>query len=130
MGHECGGQLRQPDQTASRRSWGQLTPEQMFDTFAININGLGMVPMWPSIARSRTGHQLPELTLRHGVLVYRKTPADESAAAAINSRTTSAAGVAAGDSDSPGLRSSGRRRAASILALVDRPDPSFDIVSP
>jgi alkyl sulfatase BDS1-like metallo-beta-lactamase superfamily hydrolase len=73
------------------------------------------------------------LTLRNGVLVYRKTPADETTAAATIKLANKLRllAFAAGDSDSPGLEVIGDAGALpSILAVVDRPDPSFDIVTP
>ena len=60
---------------------GQLTPEQMFDTFAININGPRAwdldVAVDVTFLDVDTNYRL---TLRNGVLVYRKVAADASTA--------------------------------------------------
>jgi alkyl sulfatase BDS1-like metallo-beta-lactamase superfamily hydrolase len=128
------GNFGTPTQTASASIISQLTPEQMFDTFAININGPAAwdldVAVDITFLDTETNYRL---TLRNGVLVYRKTPADETTAAAtikLASKLRLLA-FAAGDSDSPGLAVIGDAGALpSILAVVDRPDPSFDIVTP
>ena len=63
-------------QTASPSMLAQLTPEQMFDTLAISVNG----PRAWDRERGDRRH-VPDtaanyrLTLRNGVLVYRKVPA-------------------------------------------------------
>ncbi|MBW8710410.1 MAG: MBL fold metallo-hydrolase, partial [Mycobacterium sp.] len=113
---------------------GQLTPEQMFDTFAININGPRAweldVAVDITFLDSDTNYRL---TLRNGVLVYRKVSADAETA---NATVTLANKLrlltfAAGDSDSPGLEIAGDRDALpSIIAVIDRPDPNFNIVTP
>jgi alkyl sulfatase BDS1-like metallo-beta-lactamase superfamily hydrolase len=113
---------------------GQLTPEQMFDTFAININGPRAwdldVAVDVAFLDVDTNYRL---TLRNGVLVYRKVPADESTANA----TVKLANrlrlltFAAGDSGSPGLEVAGDANALpSIIAVIDRPDPNFNIITP
>jgi alkyl sulfatase BDS1-like metallo-beta-lactamase superfamily hydrolase len=67
------------------------------------------------------------------VLVYRKVPADASTANATvklanKLRLLTFAG---GDSDSPGLDITGDAEALpSIIAVLDRPDPNFNIVTP
>ena len=73
------------------------------------------------------------LTLRNGVLVYRAVPADASTANATVKLANKLRLLtfAAGDSDSPGLEVIGDANALpSILAVVDRPDPNFNIVTP
>jgi alkyl sulfatase BDS1-like metallo-beta-lactamase superfamily hydrolase len=128
------GNFGTPTQTASPSIMGQLTPEQMFDTFAININGPAAWDLDVSVditfLDTDTNYRL---TLRNGVLVYRKTPAGETTAAATIKLANKLRllAFAAGDSDSPGLEVIGDAGALpSILAVVDRPDPSFDIVTP
>ena len=68
-----------PTQTASPSILGQLTPEQMFDTFAISVNGPRAwdldVAVDVTFLDIATNYRL---TLRNGVLVYRRVPADES----------------------------------------------------
>ena len=73
------------------------------------------------------------VTVRNGVLVYRKRPADASSAQATLefANKLRLLTFAAGDADSPGLTVTGDANALpSIMAAVDRPDPSFNIVEP
>jgi len=73
------------------------------------------------------------LTLRNGVLVYRKCPADSSTAGVTvtlaNKMRLLAA--AAGDFASPGLETTGDVEALSaLLGVLDRPDPGCNIITP
>ena len=112
----------------------QLTPEQMFDTLAISING----PLaWElNLAIDITFSDVDtnyRLTLRNGVLVYRKRAADESTANA-SVRLDSKLRLlmfAAGDRTSPGISIAGDADALpALLGVLDTPDPKFNIVSP
>ncbi len=119
---------------ASPAMLSRLTPEQMFDTLAISVDGprawdldLAIDVYFVDIATNY------RLTLRNGVLVYRERPAEESTATA----TVRLAGklrlltFAAGDRDSPGVEVSGDADALpTLLSVIDRPDPSFNIVTP
>ena len=112
----------------------QLTPEQMFDTFAINVNGPRAWDL--DVAVDITFLDIAtnyRLTLRNGVLVYRKVPADAATAQATVKLANKLRllAFAAGDADSPGLEITGDANALpSLLAVVDRPDPGFNIVTP
>jgi alkyl sulfatase BDS1-like metallo-beta-lactamase superfamily hydrolase len=106
----------------------------MFDTFAININGPRAwdldVAVDVTFLDAGTNYRL---TLRNGVLVYRAVPADASTANATVKLANKLRLLtfAAGDSDSSGLEVIGDANALpSILAVVDRPDPNFNIVTP
>lgn len=123
-----------PTQTASPSLLSQLTPEQMFDSFAINVNGPRAWDL--DLAIDVTFDDLAanyRLTLRNGVLVHRKVPADPATATAT---VTLASKVrlllyAAGDTDSPGFDVSGDADALSgLLDVLDRPNPNFNIVTP
>ena len=113
---------------------GQLTPEQLFDTFAINLNGPRAWDL--DVAVDITFLDTADnyrVTVRNGVLVYRKRPADESTAQATIkfANKMRLLAFAAGDADSPGLEVTGDASAMpSVLAVVDRPDPGFNIVEP
>jgi linear primary-alkylsulfatase len=112
----------------------QLSVEQMFDSFAININGPRAwdLDVTVDVTFLDIGANY-RLTLRNGVLVYRKVPADETTAAATIKLANKLRLLmfAAGDSDSPGLEVTGDAGALpSIIAVLDRPDPSFNIVTP
>ena len=71
------GNFGAPTQTTSLSMLAQLTPEQMFDSFAISVNGprawdldLAIDVTFADVATNY------RLTLRNGVLVHRKVPAD------------------------------------------------------
>jgi len=67
------------------------------------------------------------------VLVQRRRAADESTAQATITfaNTLRLLAFSAGDTDSPGFEVTGDVNAMpSVLAVVDRPDPAFNIVEP
>ncbi|WP_343574279.1 alkyl sulfatase dimerization domain-containing protein [Mycobacterium sp.] len=119
-------------QTSSPSLLAQLTPAQIFDGLAIAVNG---PQAWDlDLAFDVTiADDNYRLALRNGVLVHRRVPAD-SATAAATIKLDSAfrlLRLAAGDFDSPGLAISGDRAALMrFLGVFDRPDPSFNIVTP
>jgi alkyl sulfatase BDS1-like metallo-beta-lactamase superfamily hydrolase len=112
----------------------QLTPEQVFDSLAIRVNGpRGWdldIALDISFADLDTNYRL---ALRNGVLVYRKIPADSDTATVtikLNSKFRLLL-VAAGDFSSPGLDISGDETALqSFLGVLDSPDTNFNIVTP
>lgn len=128
------GNFGTPVTTTSATMLSQLTPEQMFDIFAISINGprawdldLALDVTFADLAANY------RLTLRNGVLVQRKRPADPSTA---DATVTLAAkmrlmAAAAGDFASPGLEVTGDASALqALLGVLDRPDPKFNIITP
>ncbi|MCV7422523.1 MBL fold metallo-hydrolase [Mycobacterium yunnanensis] len=128
------GNFGTPTQTTSLSLLSQLTPEQMFDSFAISVNG---PKAWGlNLALDVTFGDVGvnyRLTLRNGVLVYRKTSADpESATATVTVvNKLRLLTFATGDADSPGLQITGDASAmAALLEVLDRPDPNFAIVTP
>ena len=112
----------------------QLTPEQIFDSLAIAVNGprsWGLdIAVDISFADLGVNYRL---ALRNGVLVHRKVPADP-ATATVTVKLASKSRlllVAIGDFSSPGLELSGDQAALqSLLGVLDRPDPNFNIVTP
>ncbi|OBB31582.1 alkyl sulfatase [Mycolicibacterium peregrinum] len=128
------GNFGTPTSSASPSLLGQLTPDQIFDTFAINVNGprawdldLAIDVTFLDVAVNY------RLTVRNGVLVYREADADEASAQATVKLANKLRllAFAAGDATSPGLEVSGDAEVLpSLLAALDRPDPNFDIVTP
>lgn len=112
----------------------QLTPEQMFETLAISVNGPRAWDL--DLALDVTFADLGanyRLTLRNGVLVHRKRPADPATATATVTLAAKMRLMAAafGDFDSPGLKVSGDTGALqSLMEVLDRPDPGFNIITP
>ncbi|MDT5090477.1 MAG: linear primary-alkylsulfatase [Mycobacterium sp.] len=113
---------------------GALTPEQIFDVLAISINGpraweLDIVI--DVVLADRDANY--RLALRNGVLVHRRVPADTVSATATikldNAFRLLTLGM--GDFTSPGFEVSGDQAALQqLLGVLDRPDPSFNIVTP
>lgn len=112
----------------------QLSPEQIFDALAININGPNAWELELAVDISFTDLGVNyRLTLRNGVLVYRKVPADRSTAGATLTLAAKVRILAlvAGDFTSPGLDIDGDPQVLQqLVGVLDRPDPSFNIVTP
>lgn len=120
--------------TVSLSMTSRLTPQQMFDTLAISINGPKAWELNLALdiffADTSTNFRL---TLRNGVLVYREAPADESTADASVRLANKVRLImfAAGDQASPGIDISGDPEALpKLLSVLDAPNPSFNIVVP
>ena len=127
------GNFGTPTQAASPSMMGQLTPEQMFDVLAISVNGPRAWDLDLAIDVTFGGQDNYRLTLRNGVLVYRKVPADEATAHAtlrLDSKLRLIS-LLGGDVDSPGLQITGDAAALeSLTSVLDRPDPAFNIATP
>ena len=121
-------------QVASPTMLSQLTPEQIFDSLAIQVNGPRSwdldLTLDITFADSNANYRL---TLRNGVLVYRKV-APEPASATVTVRLSGKMRLLAaafGDFTSPGLELSGDETALqSLLGALDAPDPAFNIITP
>ena len=112
----------------------QLSPEQMFDTLAISVDGPRAWDL--DLALDVTFTDLGtnyRLTLRNGVLVQRQRAADPASATATVTLATKMRLMAAalGDLTSPGLEITGDAGALTqLMSVLDRPDPDFNIVTP
>ncbi|WP_142272814.1 alkyl/aryl-sulfatase [Mycobacterium heidelbergense] len=121
-------------QVASPTMLSQLTPEQIFDSLAIRVNGPRAWDLDLAVdltfADSATNYRI---ALRNGVLVHREAPADP-ATATVTVRLDSKfrlLAVATGDFAAPGLDIFGDRAALqALLGVLDEPDPNFNIVTP
>ncbi|MUL46659.1 MBL fold metallo-hydrolase [Mycobacterium sp. CBMA293] len=128
------GKFGTPTQSASPTMLAQLTPEQMFDTLAINVNGprawelnLAIDVTFEDVATNY------RLALRNGVLVHRKVAADPGTAQATVTLANKLRllAFAAGDTTSPGAAVAGDATALpTLLSVIDRPDPAFNIITP
>ncbi|ORB42052.1 alkyl/aryl-sulfatase [Mycobacterium paraseoulense] len=121
-------------QATSPTMLSQLTPEQIFDSLAIRVDGprswdldLAIDIAFADLAANY------RLTLRNGVLVHRKV-APEPATATVTVQLDSKSRLltaALGDFSSPGLQISGDQAALrAFLGALDQPDPGFNIVTP
>ena len=128
------GNFGTPVTTTAPTMLSQLTPEQMFDILAISVNGPRAwdldLALDVTFADIDTNYRL---TLRNGVLVYRRRAADPATAIATVTCASKLRlmAVAAGDLTSPGLDITGDASALqALVAVLDRPDPAFNIVTP
>jgi alkyl sulfatase BDS1-like metallo-beta-lactamase superfamily hydrolase len=121
-------------QTSSPTLLSQLTPEQIFDGLAISVNGPRAWELDLTVDVTLTDVNANyRLALRNGVLVHRKVPADSATATATIKLDNAfrLLTLAAGDLSSPGVDISGDQAALQrFLAVIERPDPSFNIVTP
>jgi alkyl sulfatase BDS1-like metallo-beta-lactamase superfamily hydrolase len=120
--------------TVSMSMLSQLTPEQIFDGFAIRVDGPRSWDLDIAIDISFVDLAVNyRLALRNGVLVYRKVAAD-FATASVTVKLDSKfrlLQVVMGDLTSPGLEISGDQAALqAFLGALDEPDPNFNIVTP
>jgi alkyl sulfatase BDS1-like metallo-beta-lactamase superfamily hydrolase len=121
-------------QTSSPTLLSQLTPEQIFDGLAISVNGPRAWDLDIAIDVTLADHDANyRLALRNGVLVQRRVPAD-AATASVTIKLDNAFRLlmlATGDFSSPGVEISGEQAALQqFLGVIERPDPSFNIVTP
>lgn len=128
------GNFGTPTQVAPETLMAQLSPEQIFDALAISVNGPRAwdldLALDVTFLDSDTNYRL---TLRNGVLVYRRVNAEEATAGAtvkVASKIRLLA-LAAGDLTSPGFELVGDAAVLQQLTeSLDRPDPGFNIVTP
>jgi len=128
------GNFGTPTATTSPTILSQLSPEQMFDVLAISVNGPRAWDLDLAIdvtfADTAANYRL---TLRNGVLVYRRTDADETTAQ-VTIRLANKVrllSLAAGDETSPGVEITGDSAVlAQLVGVLDKPDPDFAIITP
>ena len=128
------GNFGTPVSTTSTSMISQLTPEQMFDVLALSVNGPRAWDLDLALAVTFTDLGANyRLTLRNGVLVQRKRAADPATATATVTVAAKLRLMAAalGDFSSPGLEVTGDATALqTLIGVLDRPDPNFNIVTP
>ncbi len=128
------GNFGTPVSTTAPTMLSQLTPEQMFDILALSVDGPRAWDL--DLAVDVTFADLDvnyRLTLRNGVLVYRRRPPEPATAAVTVTLAAKMRLLAAamGDFDSPGLEVGGDAGALqSLMSVLDRPDPNFNIITP
>lgn len=128
------GNFGTPTQVAPTTLMAQLSPEQIFDALAISVNGPKAWNLDLALDVTFLDTDINyRLTLRNGVLVYRKANADEATAGATVkvANKVRLLGLAAGDLSSPGFELVGDAAVLQQLTeSLDRPDPGFNIVTP
>ncbi len=121
-------------QASSPTLLSQLTPEQIFDGLAISVNGPRAWDLDIAIDVALADRDANyRLALRNGVLVQRRVPA-VAATASVTIKLDSAFRLlllATGDFSSPGVEISGEQAVLQqFLGVIERPDPSFNIITP
>jgi alkyl sulfatase BDS1-like metallo-beta-lactamase superfamily hydrolase len=128
------GNFGTPTATDAPTLLAQLTPEQIFDSLAININGPSAWDLDLTLDITFADRDANyRLTLRNGVLVHRRVTADPATAAVTLTAQTKGRflRLASGDFTSPGLDIAGDPAVLQqLVSVLDRPDPKFDIVTP
>ena len=128
------GNFGTPVSTQAPTMLSQLTPEQLFDILAISVNGPRAWDLDLALDVSFADRDATyRVTLRNGVLVYRRRPAEpETASATVTLATTMRLiAAAAGDLSSPGLEVGGDPGAVqALMAVLDSPNPAFNIITP
>ncbi len=128
------GNFGTPVSTQAPTMLSQLTPEQLFDILAISVNGPRAWDLDLALDVSFADRAATyRVTLRNGVLVYRRRPAEpETASATVTLATTMRLiAAAAGDLSSPGLQVGGDPGAVqALMAVLDSPNPAFNIITP
>ena len=126
------GNFGTPTATASPSIVAQLTPEQLFDSIAISVNGPRAWDLDLSLDVTLTDADANHhLALRNGVLVHVRRAPDDSSSAHLSLTKARLLGLLGGDVSSPGIEVTGDDTALqSLLGVLDHGDPGFDIVTP
>jgi alkyl sulfatase BDS1-like metallo-beta-lactamase superfamily hydrolase len=126
------GNFGTPTATSAPAILAQLTPEQLLDAIAISVDGPKAWDLDLSIDLTFTDlGQTYRVTLRNGVLVYRRADAETDAAASVSVAKKRLLALMAGDQDSPGLDIAGdASQLAALLNVLENGDPAFAIVTP
>ena len=129
------GNFGTPTQTTSMSMVAQLTPEQMFDSFAISVNGPRAwdLDLAIDVTFARRRDQLPaDAAQRRAGLPQgaRRSPRPRPRRVTLANKLRLLT-FAAGDTTSPGLEITGDAAALpSLVGVLDKPDPGFNIVTP
>ncbi|MGA1827972.1 alkyl/aryl-sulfatase [Microbacterium sp.] len=126
------GNFGTPTSTGAPAILAQLTPEQLLDAIAISVDGPRAWDLDLSINVTFTDlDQNYRVTLRNGVLVYRKADAEPNAGAVVSMTKLRLLALMGGDHDSPGIETTGdASQLASLLSVLETGDTAFNIVTP
>jgi alkyl sulfatase BDS1-like metallo-beta-lactamase superfamily hydrolase len=127
-----GGNFGTPAATAAPAILAQLTPEQIFDTLAISVDG---PKAWDyRLTLNVTFTDLDanyKVTVRNGVLLSAKGDVDATAAVTLSLTKGRMLALLSGDTESAGIDLDGDATVLqTLLDVIQRGDPSFNIVTP
>ncbi len=126
------GNFGTPVSASSPTIMTQLTPEQVFDSIAITVDGPRAwdLDLVLDITFSDLGRSF-RLTLTNGVLVYVERDADGDTPLHLTLTKPRLLAVLRGDTSADGLRIDGDLAVLeSLISVLDPGDPDFDIVVP
>lgn len=126
------GNFGTPTATSAPAIVAQLTPEQLFDSLAISVDGPKAWDLDLRINVTFTDLDANyRVALRNGVLISRKKALDPDAAATVSLSKARLLALLAGDADSPGIETSGDAAVLpQLLGVLQSGNPSFNIVTP
>ena len=126
------GNFGTPTVTAAPAILAQLTPEQLFDSLAISVNGPRAWDLDLTLNVTFTDLETTyRVTLRNGVLISTKGAIDAPAAVSLSVTKGRMLALLGGDTDSAGIDLTGDATVLhSLLGVLDDGDPSFNIVTP
>ena len=126
------GNFGTPTGTSAPAIIAQLSPEQLFDSLSLSVNGPKAWDLHLAIDVTLTDLDANyRLTLRNGALTTVKRAAQDDADATITTTKPRLIAMAGGDLSSPGIDIAGDASALqTLLGVLEQGDPSFDIVTP
>ncbi|MGK3991941.1 alkyl/aryl-sulfatase [Sorangium sp. So ce1024] len=126
------GNFGTPTATNAPSIVARLTPDQLFDSLAVKIDGPRAWGLDLRLDIALTDLDVSyRVTLRHGVLVHVKRPADGEAQLTIRLSKARLIALLGGDSTSEGIDAHGDMGVLErLLSVIEEGDPRFDIVLP
>ena len=126
------GNFGTPTATSAPALVAQLSPTQLLDAIAISVDGPRAWDLDLAFDLTFTDLDLNyRVTVRNGVLVYVEKPAASDAALIVRLTKARMIAMLGGDADGPGVELTGDAGVLqSLLGVLDRGDPSFEIVLP
>jgi alkyl sulfatase BDS1-like metallo-beta-lactamase superfamily hydrolase len=126
------GNFGTPTVTAAPAVVAQLTPEQLFDSLALSVDGPRAWELTVDIDVALTDLEVNyRLSLHNGVLIHRKRDATGDADVSLTLTKPRLIALAGGDLTGEGLQITGDEGSLrALLGVLDRGDPDFAIVTP
>jgi alkyl sulfatase BDS1-like metallo-beta-lactamase superfamily hydrolase len=126
------GNFGTPAVTAAPAVLAQLSPDQLLDSLAISVDGPSAWDLDLSLDVTFTDIGTNyRLTLRNGVLIYIKRPAENTADATLTLTKGRMLGLLAGDISTTGVDIAGDAKVLhSLLGVLQKGNTSFNIVTP